>query len=172
MNSKVYLAGPDVFEPNHDAIFERHTAICRKLGLSALIPLDNRLTTSSEIFAFNVALLTKADAVIANITPFRGPHCDVGTAWEIAFAFAHDKPVFAFSADRKLLMERITGAALRSGRDAEGRFVEPFGLSENLMIAESIFDRTVFPKFEAAAEAAAHYFEKLNRKPRRAQSSR
>jgi nucleoside 2-deoxyribosyltransferase len=172
MNSKVYLAGPDVFEPDHDTIFERHTAVCRKLGLSALIPLDNRLTTASEIFTFNVELLTKADAVIANITPFRGPHCDVGTAWEMAFAFAHDKPVFAFSSDHRLLMERITGTARSNGRDAEGRFVEPFSLAENLMIAESVFDRTVFPTFEAAAEAAAHYFEKQSRKPRRAQSAR
>lgn len=129
MDNAVYPAGPDVFDPKHEAIFAERATLCRRLGLESLIPEDNRAVTATDIFSFNVDLLQQAGGVIANITPFRGPHCDVGTAWELGYAFAHDIPIFAFSTDKRLLVEKVEGA-LKAGRDLLGRAVEPFRLAE------------------------------------------
>jgi nucleoside 2-deoxyribosyltransferase len=143
-----------VFFPDARAIFTRRARLCRELGLEPLIPLDDALTTAPAIYEGNVALIERADAVIANIQPFRGPHCDVGTAWEIGYAVARAKPVFAFSADRRKLIERLSGVT-RDGRDRDGNLAEDFGLAENLMIAACVEGRTVFGSFEDAARAVA-----------------
>src|SRR5947208_12518945 len=78
-------------------IFAERREICRTHGLEPLVPLDNEATTAEEIYQANVRLLDRCDGVIANLTPFRGPHCDVGTAWEIGYAVARERPVFGFS---------------------------------------------------------------------------
>jgi nucleoside 2-deoxyribosyltransferase len=155
--AKVYLAGPDVFFPDCGKIFAARTRYCVKLGLTPLIPVDEKLTTAEAIFKSNVALIDKAKAVIANISPFRGPHCDVGTAWEMAYATAKKKPVFAYSSDPRPLITRLRGVG-RDGRDAEGNLAEDFGLVENLMIGESIVGKAAHATFEAAARAAAAHF--------------
>ena len=37
------------------------------------------------------------DLVIANMTPFRGPSMDVGTAVELGYSFARGLPVFGYT---------------------------------------------------------------------------
>lgn len=153
---RVYLAGPDVFHPDHARIFAERAAICRRYGLEPLIPMDNAATTAPEIYESNVRLLQQCDAVIANVTPFRGPNCDVGTAWEMGYVAARGMPVFAFSEARGALLDRIPDAK-PAKLDAAGMAVEDFGLGENLMIALSVVDRTIHATFEAAAAAAARH---------------
>jgi nucleoside 2-deoxyribosyltransferase len=150
---KVYLAGPAVFREDAAQALAADMRLCEGFDLEALIPLDTTLTTADAIFAANIRLIDTADAVIADISPFRGPHCDVGTAWEIGYAHARGKPVFAWSRDPRPLTQRIAGT---NGRDAEGWLIEDFGLVENLMIAAVLTDRTVHPDLSAAAKAAAH----------------
>jgi nucleoside 2-deoxyribosyltransferase len=152
--NRVYLAGPEVFHPAHASIFDERLAICRTHGLTAVVPLDAGAKTAVEIYRSNVARLEASHAVIANITPFRGPHGDVGTAWEMGYATARGLPVFAFSATAEPLASRVP-AGSRPGTDRDGLAVEPFGLMENLMIVESLCDRIVHPTFEAAVAAAA-----------------
>jgi nucleoside 2-deoxyribosyltransferase len=166
---KVYLAGPDVFYPNCGAIFEERIRLCAALGRTALIPVDETLDTAPAIFENNVALIEQADGIVANISPFRGPHCDVGTAWEMAYATAKGKPVFAWSSDPRPLVARIRAVG-KDGRDAEGHLAENFGLAENLMIGESIVGKKAHATFEAAARAAAAHFKTQGaaRKPARA----
>jgi nucleoside 2-deoxyribosyltransferase len=149
---KVYLAGPDVFRPNASQILATHARACEACGLHALIPLDESLTAAESIFVGNVRLIDDADAVIADITPFRGPHCDVGTAWEIGYATAKGVPVFAYSQDPRPLIARIAGT---DGRDGAGCLIEDFGLVENLMIANAPADLMVHSSFAAALDAAA-----------------
>lgn len=158
MSPRVYLAGPDVFYPNHAEIFAKRRTVCRRFGLEPLVPIDNKATTSVEIYQANVKLLDGCDAIIANITPFRGPHCDVGTAWEIGYAVARGAAVFAFSEAVGSLLDRVLGGTALSGRDASGMLVEDFGLPENLMIVEGLVGRIVHSTFESAARAAAGYF--------------
>src|SRR5262245_46570522 len=128
MTLRVYLAGPDVFDPDHARIFAERRRLCLVYGLEALTPVDSPSGIASVIFRTNVELLDACHGVIANASPFRGPHCDVGTAWEMGYAVARGKPVFAFSSVAEPLIERV--AAGRSV-DAEGRTVEDFDLGEN-----------------------------------------
>ena len=161
---RVYLAGPDVFHPRHDAIFAERRAICRSHGLTAIVPLDGDARTSVDIYRANVAKLDGSDGVIANVTPFRGPHCDVGTAWELGYAVAKGLPTFAFSAAVERLASRVAAGAA-PGTDRDGMAVEPFGLMENLMIVESLSDRVVHGSFEAAVAAAARTLVAGRRRP-------
>src|SRR5262245_1313471 len=88
---KIYLAGPEVFLPDAAAMGRRKQETCARHGATGLFPLDNDLTASSDaplsrrIFAANSALMEQADAIIANLTPFRGPSADAGTVYELGF---------------------------------------------------------------------------------------
>ena len=73
--------------------------------------------------------ILRADAVIADLTPFRGPSADPGTVWEIGYAVALGKPVFAYTGDRREYKERVAPDGLR---------VEDHGAVDNLMIGASI----------------------------------
>ncbi len=159
MIPRVYLAGPDVFHPDHARIFAERTSLCRLYGLEALVPLDTQAKDSTQIYQANVRLLDLCDAVIANITPFRGPHCDVGTAWEIGYAVGRSKPVFAFSDVSEPLASRIASGDQGPRTDASGMYVEDFGLAENLMIVESLVGQKVHGSFEAALEATVTFLK-------------
>ncbi|MGY3465678.1 nucleoside 2-deoxyribosyltransferase [Bradyrhizobium sp. LM6.11] len=74
---KIYLAGPDVFLPDAVEIGRQKAAICAAHGLTGLCPLDNEIDlavpdASRQIFCGNEAMMDAADAIIANLTPFRG----------------------------------------------------------------------------------------------------
>lgn len=103
---KVYLAGPDVFRPDAVEFFAKVKVYFATYGLEALIPLDTKLTTSREIFEANVALIMSADAVIANVNPFRGTEPDSGTVWETAYAYAHAIPVVSYSKENASILRR------------------------------------------------------------------
>jgi len=54
----------------------------------------------------NEELIRGCNALIANLTPFRGPSADVGTAYELGFARALNLPVFGYSNECGTLLER------------------------------------------------------------------
>lgn len=139
---KAYLAGPDVFRPDASAWAEAARALCRQRGVEALIPLDGNAHTAAGIYAQNIALLRRADVVLANLNVFRGAEPDTGTSFEIGFALALGLPVLGYVADNALACERVArwqGSALtRAGErllDRDGMLVEDFGLPLNLMLA-------------------------------------
>lgn len=141
---KVYLAGPDVFRPNALEIFAGLKAKLLEAGLTALVPLDNEVTNSSDpigdIYAGNVKMLNECDVVLANIAPFRGVHMDPGTAFEIGYAIAKGKPVYGYTpfAHETLAarVRRVDGVKpAEDMRDSVGDLIENFGRTENLMIA-------------------------------------
>lgn len=136
---KLYIAGPDIFAPDAEHRFRMMRHACRKAGFVPLTPADLALPANlgrRELAAWikdsNRRMIDMADAVIANISPFRGPNMDPGTAWEIGYAEAKGLPVFLWSEATPNLEERTAG---ENGRDALGWMIESFGLSENLMIA-------------------------------------
>lgn len=139
---KVYLAGPDVFLPRAMEIGRAKAAVCAERGLQALYPLDADLEIDWEtapgpsqalaIFESNRDLIRGAHAVLANLTPFRGPSADAGTVWEVGFAHALGKPVIGYSNVAASFAER-TRAFLAAAPD--GLNIEDFSLpSDNLMI--------------------------------------
>ncbi len=148
MRPRVYLAGPDVFLPDADAVAARKKAICAAHGLDGIFPTDTAppqepgLPEHARIYRANEAHLRSADAVIANLTPFRGPSADAGTVYEVGFMRALGRPVFGYSTDPRQFAARsiaiLGDTATRNAdgywRDADGLFVESFGLIDNLMI--------------------------------------
>ena len=109
---KIYLAGPDVFLPDAIEIGRRKAAICARHGLSGLYPLDNAVDltaadASLAIFKGNEAMMDAADAIIANLTPFRGPSADAGTVYELGYMAGRGKLCFAYSNDPAVYAERV-----------------------------------------------------------------
>jgi nucleoside 2-deoxyribosyltransferase len=168
---RIYLAGPEVFLPDPLAAGEALKAICRSLGLVGLFPLDNALPPldgeslpafANRIRLANIGLIRSAQAVVANVTPFRGPCADDGTAYEIGFATALGLPVFLYSAEGGSLLERTRRrlpltADGSDWRDSEGMAVEDFGLPVNLMLIDPD-QGAVFNSAESALQAASCHF--------------
>jgi nucleoside 2-deoxyribosyltransferase len=146
----IYLAGPDVFLPDAHAMGALKKELCARHGFKGAFPLEAEFSLEGDramsraIFDANVATIRRADAVIANLTPFRGPSADAGTVFEVGAAFALGKPVFGYAnveGDYRSRVEAGYGALeTRDGRHfaADGMNVEDFGLPDNLMIVEAI----------------------------------
>jgi nucleoside 2-deoxyribosyltransferase len=143
MRPRIYLAGPTVFFPDADDAGARLVALCDKHGCDGLYPLDFALDGEMSARTIQAACLRElrtAQAVVADLSPFRGPHADDGTAFELGFAYALGIPIWAYTSDPRTLMERIPGARAASGhvRDADGMLIENFGRAHNSMLSESI----------------------------------
>src|SRR3954454_23235280 len=143
--TKVYLAGPDVFLPDAADIGRRKAAICARYGLTGLYPLDSIVDPAAwsawlTIFKGNEAMMDAADAIIANLTPFRGPSADAGTVYELGYMAGRVKLCLAYSNDPSSYSQRVGRLydvkTLPDGHltDPEGLTVEDFGLSDNLMM--------------------------------------
>jgi len=147
--TKIYLAGPDVFLPDAFQIGQRKAAICARYGVSGLYPLDNTVDlaagdASLTIFKGNEAMMDTADAIIANLTPFRGPSADAGTVYELGYMVGRGKLCLAYSNDPSSSRERVARLYdMKTSReglpiDPEGLTVEDFGLSDNLMMIHAL----------------------------------
>jgi nucleoside 2-deoxyribosyltransferase len=145
---KIYLAGPDVFLPDAHQIGKCKAEICARHGLTGLYPLDNAVDLANEraslaIFRNCEATMDEADAIIANLTPFRGAGADPGTAYELGYMAARRKLCLGYSNDPDLYADRVRRSSVvntRDGRlvDAEGLTVEDFGLTDNLMLIHAL----------------------------------
>lgn len=159
---RLYLAGPEVFRPDAVAEGARLKALAQAAGAEGIYPLDGEpLHDASAIKRRCREMIEAADAVVANITPFRGHHMDPGTAWEIGYAEAQGKPVHLWSSDPRAMVDRvpakldIEGGGFRH-RDADGHLVENFELAENLMIAADAGPVWRTPEGAMRAAAAHH----------------
>lgn len=161
---RVYLAGPEVFLRDAAAAGAEKKRLCAKHGCDGVFPLDAEIeagaprATGLRISAANEALIRSVDVVIANITPFRGPSADAGTAYEMGFARALGKRVLAYTESavsfaprtRAFLAER--GALAADGeRATDGTAIEAFDLADNLMLAGALAEQDYEPSdsFEA-----------------------
>ena len=110
--TKIYLAGPDVFLPDAVDIGRRKAELCRRHGLTGLYPLDNSVElaardASLKIFRGNEAMMNEADAIIANLTPFRGPSADAGTVYEVGYMAGRGKLCLGYSNDPSTYTDRV-----------------------------------------------------------------
>lgn len=157
-----YLAGPDVFAPDAAARFAVMRELCRSHGVVPVCPVDGEplpglagMALARHIKAANIGHIRVASCVIANISPFRGPNMDPGTAYEIGYAEALGKPVFLWSETTATLAGRTPAGA--PGVDPQGWMIEDFGLAENLMIGSNDC-APVAPSFAAALAAMLRHF--------------
>jgi len=151
---RVYLAGPDVFLPDPHGRGATLKGICARHGLAGVFPLDEPpdvpshwtgLPLAQRIALCNEAHIQRSAALIANLTPFRGPSADAGTVFELGYMRALGRPVFGWSNAAADFTTRtvsfLAGAArpCASGwRDQEGLAIEVFGCADNLMIDGAI----------------------------------
>ena len=146
--TRVYLAGPDVFLPDAVGIGRRKVEICKAHGLIGLHPLDKKVDlaaadASMQIFRANEAMMDEADAIIANLTPFRGPGADAGTVYELGYMAARKKLCLGYSNNPAVYADRVrrfTEVTASDGQliDADGLTIEDFGLNDNLMIIHAL----------------------------------
>ena len=176
----VYLAGPEVFLPNAREAGEDKKRSIERLNagedwpfrLVGLYPLDNEIPdfapnreTGIRIYRANIAMMDKADAVVANMVRFRGPGMDGGTAFEMGYMRGLGKPVFAYydaepfygAAEPVSLypdrVRRLVGQGSENPAvDVDGLLIEDFGMADNLMMIGALDDAggTLQASFEQA----------------------
>ncbi len=148
MIRRVYLAGPDVFLPNPLVRAETLKAMCAAHGLLGISPLDAlagepeawaTLPEAHRIARRNEAHIASCDALVANLTPFRGPSADAGTVFELGHMRALGRPVFGWSNTAADFASRTRAfCGVVGERDGHGMQIEDFGLGDNLMIDGAI----------------------------------
>ena len=132
---RVYIAGPDVFRPDAAHWAESVRTLLARHGHQALIPLDGEEITATGIYHANIEMIRSADAVLANLNPFRGHEPDSGTCVEVGFAIAQGKPVIGYVSDGRVMKDKLGQVGVDKPLDANGLHVENFGLPLNLMLA-------------------------------------
>lgn len=140
---KIYLAGPDVFFPDIAERAKTHKQLCLDMGFEPLHPVDQPVLQAPEIYHGNIDMLRQADAVAANLNNFRGTEVDSGTAFEVGYAIALNKPVVGYIEKNTTVRAHVAAAlgpliydeALGVWRDTNNDLVEDFGLPVNLMLA-------------------------------------
>ena len=156
MTKKIYLAGPEVFLPNAREMLDLKASLARDAGFIPLSPGDlqippaeTRVGHGCNINAVDERMMLEADAVIANLTPFRGIAADTGTSYELGFMCALGKPVFAYTNVAANHFTRIKahygGVATldETGRyrGPDGLSIENFDMVDNLMLHGGILRR-------------------------------
>jgi nucleoside 2-deoxyribosyltransferase len=145
----IYLAGPDVFLPGALDIGRKKRDICARYGATGRYPLDNSIDpkasgASLRIFKANETMMEGCDAIIANLTPFRGPSADPGTVYELGYMAGRGRLCLGYSNDPDCYVDRAArfGVVTTSsdGRliDAAGLTVEDFGHPDNLMMIHAL----------------------------------
>jgi nucleoside 2-deoxyribosyltransferase len=87
--------------------------------------------------------MDSSDAIIANLTPFRGPGADPGTVYELGYMAGRQKLCFGYSKDPRVYAERVrdfSDVSWQAGRlvDMDGLTVEDFALTDNLMMIHAL----------------------------------
>jgi nucleoside 2-deoxyribosyltransferase len=146
---KVYIAGPEVFLPNAREQLDRKIALTRAAGLIPVSPGDLTIPQKPTRHEFGLAvseideqLMDAADAIIANLTPFRGIAADTGTVFELGFMCGRGKVAYAYSnvADDHYARTKAYygGDTHRTAdgreRGPDGLSLEDFDMVENLML--------------------------------------
>lgn len=139
---RLYLAGPEVFLPDAVAIGSAKKALCAAHGIEGVFPLDPPLADGADWRAIHARceeLLRGCDALLANLSPFRGVGADPGTVFEMGLMRGLGRPVHGYLATELALRERVAcREEAGAWRDAEGLLVEDFGLGENLMLEGAV----------------------------------
>jgi len=149
--ASIYLSGPERWTMDPTALMARQRKLCEAAGVEPLFAGDTPLVErdgseamARELYAATLSSLRRADAVIANLTPWRGPSAHPAAAFEAGFASALGKPMFAYmnvaheaDAEYAARVEGMNGGVVGEDgvlRDAEATAIEDFGLPETVML--------------------------------------
>jgi len=167
---RIYLAGPDIFHPQGLALAEQKKLICERYGLEGVAPSDflagvqfsGNPAGAAAIYRERIKVIESCDALIADMTPFRGPAMDPATAFVMGVMAGRGKPVVGYTLDPtpyaervQSLQERIDQPAVRLGTklvSPDGTAIEDFGVADSVMVAGAALARgaPIASDFEAA----------------------
>ncbi|MBI1327472.1 MAG: hypothetical protein GC136_07495 [Alphaproteobacteria bacterium] len=150
---RIYLAGPQVFYPAPEGIFERMKAICAAHGLEGVAPIDSQMGLEGvepgrplfrRIVQGDFDLIDTCDGGIFCLDPWRGVEMDTGTAIEIGYMVPQKKPMSGWTSDPRFYPQKIkdhfAGHAMQGAgkntmgatsgvlRDPEGMLIHSEGL--------------------------------------------
>jgi nucleoside 2-deoxyribosyltransferase len=164
MNSPaIYLAGPTVFAPDPEHIFDQMKTICRRHGLLGVSPLDNQIGLEGlppdrdllrRIVRADLELMDRLDGGVFCLDGFRrSPEMDPGTAFEVGYMRALNKPIAGWTRDGRDYPAKVaayfadtfgltlagtaagaTGGTSGTARDPDGILVHSAGCLQNAMI--------------------------------------
>ena len=150
---RIYIAGPDIYHPQGLEIAETKKAICARYGLEGVAPTDflagvqfvGKPADAAALHRERLKIVQECDALVADMTPFRGPGMDPATAFEMGIMAALGKPVAGYTLDPAPYAERmaryhaeVEEALTRVGPrlvNPAGSVIEDFGLPEATIIA-------------------------------------
>jgi nucleoside 2-deoxyribosyltransferase len=168
---EIYLAGPEVFLVDPWARAHELKAVCAARGAVGWFPMDNQADVThpdpaemaARISRADEALVRRCDAIVANMTPFRGPSMDAGTVFEMGLGKGLGKVVVGWTEDRRRWQDKIAqmGPLVETPtgmRDADGNLVRDFGLIDNLMIVKGA--DFVTDNFAAAVDFVVAHFRR------------
>jgi nucleoside 2-deoxyribosyltransferase len=151
---KIYLGGPEVFLPDANDIVTKKAAMCGAYGFAAQVPHDTHginwqnmtpVQISRAIYQANVDVMKGCDCGLFDLTPFRGPSADVGTAFEVGLMTGMGKPVFGYTnvtgdfIDRFGLKQKAPNVNdMIAFTDERNWRIENFGNADNLMLDSAI----------------------------------
>lgn len=100
----VYLAAPLFSEAERDFNRKLSNAI-KSIGFKVFLPQEDSNNVKGRdrqkvIFGKNIEAMDNADIIVAVV---ESTDIDSGTAWEIGYAFAKDKPILALRTDFRTL---------------------------------------------------------------------
>ena len=168
---EIYLAGPEVFLPDPWARAAELKAVCTARGAVGWFPMDNQADVThpdpgemaARISRADEQLVRRCDAIVANMTPFRGPSMDVGTVFEMGLGKGLGKLVVGWTEDQRRWQDKIAllgplVETLTGLRDADGNLVRDFGLIDNLMMVKGA--DFVAKDFAAAVDFVVTHFRR------------
>lgn len=155
MPKRIYLAGPEVFLREPRAQGQRKKEICARYGFVGAFPMDTKLTLANPpgpkdgwiVSQADEEMMRGCDLIVANMTPFRGPSMDVGTAFEMGFMRALGRPVFGYTNVAANYFDRVREffgnkiGVRPDGRvleDADGNMLEHFDMADNAMMVGAV----------------------------------
>ena len=150
---RIYLAGPEVFLADAADVAAAKKAVCTAHGVTGVFPTDDPAAAPMpgapawyRLYLANEAHIRGCDALIANLTPFRGPSADPGTVYEMGLMRGLGRPVLGYANVAARFGSRTLAHLGPEARrrpdgaweDAEGMAVEDFDLFDNLMLEGGI----------------------------------
>jgi nucleoside 2-deoxyribosyltransferase len=155
---KVYLADLEGFYSESEEEVKNRLSILKNAGieLTNITPEDD--DKPKDIYMKTIEAIENSNAVIANVSPFRGPHSYNGSAFVLGYANALGKPTVAYSNNTSSLINKIGSLREDSTIDHDGIAIENYDLTDTLLVVESISDLKVHSLFIDAVEALKEFF--------------
>lgn len=146
----VYLAGPERYSADAQALYEDMKAFSSQLGFCALVPtdevrelpeklMDDPYARAYHIFHRQQQHVRDCDILIANLNDFHGWEPDSDTAFECGMAFQLGKRLYGYMDSTSRMIDRIPNLGPeKEYRDLCGCNVENFDYPINIMFASSM----------------------------------